>query len=79
MASAATLGASTLEGQLLETVELIAAAQVDANRNPDGITIVNAYSRNMANGSTSVTLTIPTTDSLTTGTIGVSAAEVYTD
>ena len=80
MASAATLSATTLEGQLLECIELIAGKQADTNTNPDGVTVVTTYTRNMATGAITVTATIPTEDSIGAGgSVSVNAASVYID
>ena len=79
MASAVTLASTTLENQLLECVELIAAKQIEADKNPNGINVVTTYSRNMASGAITVALTIPTEDSLVGGKIQVGAASIYLD
>ncbi|MEA5500365.1 hypothetical protein VB834_09240 [Limnoraphis robusta Tam1] len=80
MASAITTVSTTLEGQLLEIIESIASVQVVAERNPDSITLVTTYSRNMATGAITFAGAVPTTDALDgTGKIVVGAATVYID
>ncbi|MGI0496086.1 hypothetical protein ACOKW7_19165 [Limnospira platensis CENA597] len=81
MASPVTLKGTTLEHQLLEVVEQVQRAQTDATRNPDGVTVVTAYTRNMATGAVTVSLTIPTDDVLdsTDGSIDVEAIAVFVD
>ncbi|WP_434222817.1 hypothetical protein ACOKW7_14275 [Limnospira platensis CENA597] len=81
MASPVTLKGTTLEHQLLEVVEQVQRAQTNATRNPDGVTVVTAYTRNMATGAVTVSLTIPTDDVLDTndGSIDVQAIAVFVD
>ncbi|MGI0499387.1 hypothetical protein, partial [Limnospira platensis] len=76
-----TLKGTTLEHQLLEVVEQVQRAQINADRNPDGATVVTAYTRNMATGAVTVSLTIPTDDVLDTndGSIDVQAIAVFVD
>ncbi|MFO7092499.1 hypothetical protein, partial [Limnospira platensis] len=62
MASPVTLNGATLEHQLLEVIEQVQRAQINATRNPNGVTVVTAYTRNMATGAVTVSLTIPTDD-----------------
>ncbi|WP_434221920.1 hypothetical protein ACOKW7_24890 [Limnospira platensis CENA597] len=81
MASPVILKGTTLEHQLLEVVEQVQRAQTDATRNPDGVTVVTAYTRNMATGAVTVSLTIPTDDVLDSidGSIDVEAIPVFVD
>ncbi|MGI0499585.1 hypothetical protein [Limnospira platensis] len=81
MASPVTLKGTTLEHQLLEVVEQVQRAQTNATRNPDGVTVVTAYTRNMATGAVTVSLTIPTDDVLDSndGSIDVQAIAVFVD
>lgn len=81
MASPVTLKAGTLEHQLLEVIENIQRVQMNTVRNPNGVTIITNYTRNMATGAVSVSLTIPTEDVLDTtdGSIDVQAMSVFSD
>ncbi|MGI0499193.1 hypothetical protein [Limnospira platensis] len=81
MASPVTLKGTTLEHQLLEVIEQVQRAQINATRNPNGVTVVTAYTRNMATGAVTVSLTIPTDDVLdaTNGSIDVEAIAVFVD
>ncbi|MFO7033226.1 hypothetical protein B9T07_26255 [Limnospira fusiformis CCALA 023] len=81
MASPVTLNGATLEHQLLEVIEQVQRAQLSATRNPNGATLVTAYTRNMATGAVTVSLTIPTDDVLdaTNGSIDVEAIAVFVD
>ncbi|AMW30204.1 hypothetical protein [Limnospira platensis] len=81
MASPVTLNGPTLEHQLLEVIEQVQRAQINATRNPNGVTVVTAYTRNMATGAVTVSLTIPTDDVLdaTNGSIDVEAIAVFVD
>lgn len=81
MASPVTLKAGTLEHQLLEVIENVQRAQTSTTRNPNGVTIITSYTRNMATGVISVSLTIPTDDVLDTtdGSIDVQAMDVFVD
>ncbi|BDT14023.1 hypothetical protein [Limnospira platensis] len=81
MASPVTLNGATLEHQLLEIIEQVQRAQINATRNPNGVTVVTAYTRNMATGAVTVSLTIPTDDVLdvTDGSIDVQAIAVFVD
>lgn len=80
MASAITTVSTTLEGQLLEIIESIASVQVITERNPDNITLITTYSRNMATGAITFAGTVATTDTLDmAGKIVVGAATVYID
>ena len=81
MASAITFKSTTLEGQLMEACERVSALQVDELKNPDGITVVSAYSRNNLSGIVTVSLIIPTSDSIDAidGSIDVLATSVFLD
>ena len=81
MATKKTLGAATLENQLLEIIEPTQRMQSIASNNPDGATVVTAYTRNMATGLVTVSLSIPTDDVLdpTDGSIDVIATELFVD
>lgn len=80
MASAATLTATTLEGQLLECVELIAGKQVLAATNPNGVNMITAYNTNSLTNVLTVTLSIPVeTDVSTGGSISTIAQTPYLD
>ncbi|MFO7143878.1 hypothetical protein B9T16_20835 [Arthrospira sp. PCC 8006] len=81
MASPVTLNGDTLEHQLLEVIEQVQRAQISGTRNPDGVTVVTTYTRNMATGAVTVSLTIPTDDVLnaTSGSIDVIAIPVFID
>ena len=80
MASAATLTATTLEGQLLECVELIADKQVTAATNPNGTNFVTAYNTNAITNITTVTLSIPVGTTVGAGgQLQTTAVETYTD
>lgn len=81
MASPVTLNAGTLEHQLLEAIEQLQRVQLSSTRNPDGVTIVTSYTRNMSTGAVTVSLTIPTDDVLdaTDGSIDVLAVPVFID
>lgn len=81
MAAAATLAAETLEQQLVETVKRVRIKQITAAKNPDGINFVTAMTRNEVTGVLSVTLTIPTTETIdeTDGSIDYSAVATYLD
>ena len=81
MASPVTLNGATLEHQLLEVLEQVQRAQINATRNPNGVTVVTAYTRNMATGAVTASVTIPTDDVLdaTNGSIDVEAIAVFVD
>lgn len=81
MASAITFKSTTLEGQLMEACERIAVLQVDETKNPNAISIVSTYSRNNLTGIVTVSLTIPTSDTIdvTDGSIDVLAESVFLD
>ncbi|MGC9384890.1 MAG: hypothetical protein ACP5D6_09845 [Kosmotogaceae bacterium] len=78
MSVAVTTSSSTLENQLFEVIEYISRKQADETANPDGVSIVTAYSRNNTTGLVTVTLNIPTEDVIhTNGGNLVTAAEVF--
>lgn len=79
MAAAITTAATTLEGQLLEIAETAATYQNDATRNPNGTTVISGYNRNMLTETVTFTVTMSTADTLSTGTLNVTASEVFVD
>ncbi|MEL7038916.1 MAG: hypothetical protein AAFO04_25405 [Cyanobacteria bacterium J06592_8] len=80
MASAITFTSTTLEGQVLESIERIADLQVQADKNPNNISTVTAYNTNSLTNILTVTLSIPVSTTVgTTGKIETTAVENYTD
>lgn len=81
MAAPITFIASSLEGQLMEAVERVSILQVDETKNPNEINIVSAYTRNNLTGVVTVSLSIPTTDTIdpTDGSVDVLAEPVFLD
>jgi len=81
MATAVTLAADTLEQQLVETVKRVRIKQITPAKNPDGINFVTAMNRNEVTGLLTVTLSIPTTETIdeTDGSIDYTAVAAYLD
>lgn len=78
MASAATLTATTLEGQLIEIISLLQTAEADTNRNPNGDNNVTA-SIDVDAGTYSGTFSIPVTQSIASGNVTFPASAYLGD
>lgn len=81
MATAATLSADTLEQQAIEVVKRIRMKQIDTAKNPDGVTMVTAMTRNEVSGLVTISLSIPTIESIDSedGSIDYIALDPYLD
>lgn len=79
MAAAITTNSTTLENQALEVIEALVSKQSVTATNPDGITSVTTYTRNMTTGVVTVTMAIPTDAVIdaTDGSIDVTATPIY--
>ncbi|VXD15993.1 conserved hypothetical protein [Planktothrix serta PCC 8927] len=81
MASPATLNADTLEQQLVEIIKRVRIKQLDTAKNPDGVSMITAMTRNEVSGLVTVSLSIPTIEAIdvTDGSIDYSALAPYLD
>lgn len=80
MSGAATLGSTTLEGQLNECVELIRMKQRDTTTaNPNNVSMITAFNTNDLTNIRTVTLQYAVDDVIdaTDGSIDTTAVEVY--
>ena len=79
MAAAITTSSTTLENQVLEIVEALVAKQITTASNPDGITTVTTYTRNMTTGVVTITMAVPTDATLdaTDGSVDITATSIY--
>ena len=79
MAAAYVTKGTTVETQLLELLEKIADLQATASSNPDNVTVIPTYTRNMVTGVLTATISLPVSsapDSVS-GLPVLSAEEVF--